>query len=329
MSHYLIRSGLLPLLLFASSAFAGQSNTPIGFGFVNVCAGNQIFGGLPNPGDGFSASSDQYVNCSTLTGLAASAGVSNSGVGFGGAAYSNSASAGAGPGFADVFATNTGSPQDTFPGASAYAGWNDQITIGNGTGTSVWEFPLVINADLTSTGGGGLARMGFAVYQNYNFVTPYGANNAAYNKWLADNGGASGVRNSVIAFSWDYEGFWFGADASTQNYSVNRTVWFAVPFTYGVPFELGIYMGGVAGESGSGCCGNANTTTLDPPSLVWGGPGVVTDPNTNTVNPNYTISSQSGFNYAPTGAPEPSNFVMVAGGLFAAGWLLRRRSPLP
>src|SRR5713226_1025155 len=124
------------LLLAASGcAFANQVNTPIGLGFANTCAGDQYFGSLPNPGDGFSTVSDQYLTCQTSTGAPAFASAVNSGIA-NGHSYSNNATAQAGPGFIKVGASNTGMQAIPFPGAAAYGGWNDQMTIGGGSGSA-------------------------------------------------------------------------------------------------------------------------------------------------------------------------------------------------
>jgi hypothetical protein len=329
LSFRFIGYSLLALGASCSWAIAGQVNTPIGFGFANVCAGNQAFGSLPNPGDGFSNTTDQYVTCNTATGSLASVAVTNSGSWYGNT-YSNSASASAAPGFIQIDASNIGETQAGFPGASAYAGWNDQVTIGNGTGTGLWVVPVDVHFDLTAVGSGALARVGVAAYQNHNFLQPYGNGGPAYSLFLSKNGGPAGIRNSAIAFGWDYQGLWFGADdygpsdpSTLQNYTVNRTVYFVMPFTYGVPFEFGIYMGGVTGEIASGCCTLPNSATLDPPTLSWGGPGVVIDPGNNTLT-NFSITSQSGYNYAGSAVPEPSTGVMLALGIGGAVWRRRK-----
>src|SRR2546425_12914088 len=99
------------VLLFIGTAgfgLANQAINPLASGFANACAGDQYFGSLANPGDGFSTTNDAYLSCQTTYGGNTFASASNSGVSFG-HPYSNSATANAGVGFIKVGATNTGS----------------------------------------------------------------------------------------------------------------------------------------------------------------------------------------------------------------------------
>ena len=323
------------LIVAAGSAVAGQSTTLIGSGFANACAGDQYFGSLPNPGDGFSTITDQYMTCQTTAGTPALASASNSGT-VNGNTYSNNATADAGPGFIKVGASNSGMQAIPFPGGAAYAGWNETMTIAGGTGTAVWVVPLTVQGTLDTTGLGALVRVGINAYENYNFLQPYGTlNGFAYGVFLAANGGASGIRNNAILFGWDYQGAWFGADnysppdsSMVPSYSLNRTLYFAFPFTYGTPFEFGIYMGGVAGEASSGGFYTANSSSYDfLHTVAWGGAGYVVDQNSQ-INPNFTLASGSGFNYSQSSGetPEPATGCGLLMGLGVLGWLKRRHS---
>jgi hypothetical protein len=294
-------------------AFADQATTPVGSGYANACAGDQYFSTLPNPGSGFSTTTDSFMTCQTNTGAPAFATASNSGT-VNGTAYSNSATSNAGPGFIKVGASNSGATNVPFPGAAAYGGWNDQFTINGGVGSAVWVAELYVTGNLTETGPGGLARLGVAAYLNHNFLQPYGnsINGFAYNGvFLPLNGGSSGIRNSEIYFSWDYQGLWFGADSVLHNYSLARTMYFGIPFTYGTPFTAGFYLGGVVGEGASGASQGPDTSSFDfTHTATWGGQGFVVDPNDSSTTTNFTISSQSGFDYSVATVPEP-----------ATGWL--------
>jgi hypothetical protein len=325
--------GLL-LVIATGSAVANQATTPIGSGFANACAGYGQFGSLPNSGDGFSTVSNQFMNCVTDISSAALASTFNAGVVNGGS-FSNHASANAGPGYINVEADNSGNQSIPFPGGAAYGGWNDSITISNGAGSGVWLAPLAVQGTLSATGIGGLARIGINAYQNHGFLQPYAdpLHSFAYNTFLQANGGPNGIRNSAIAFVWDYQGTFFGAadygpndPLTLQSYSVNRTLIFAFPFTYGVPFEFGFYAGGVAGEISNGGGSTPNTSSYDfAPSITWTGPGQVIDLN-NQINPNFVLTSQSGFNYNQpftTAAPEPTTGGVL--GLALAGLLWARK----
>ena len=329
-------SCLILSLLPAASVLAGQSITPIGSGFANVSAGTQYFGSFPNPGDGFNLTPDQYVNTLTNYGSPASASVTNSGA-QNGHPFSNSATAFATPGFIKVGATNSGMPAITFPAGAAYGGWNDNFTITGGVGSAIWLAPLLVQGDLHAAGFGALTRVGIAAYENHNFVQPYGdaLHSAAYNDFLALNGGNvnGGIRNSVIAFGWDFQGAFYGAvdngpaNAGTNvlDYNINRSLYFAIPFTYGVPFEAGFYIGGEAGEGGAGADFTPNGSSFDfTHTVLWGGAGSVVDVN-GVANPTFTVASASGFDYNQAAIPEPATLGMLATALVSMLAGRRRR----
>jgi hypothetical protein len=326
------------LLLRAGAALAGQASVPIGFGFANACAGNQYFGSLPNPGDGFSTTTDAYMTCNTSMLATAAANAANSGV-TNSVAWNNTASAFAEPGVIKVGATNTGAAITAFSGGAAYGGWNDTLVNNNGTGDAIWLIPIHVEGTLTATGTGALTRMGIAVYKNNNFLQPYGStiNSNAYAQFLSQNGGPSGVRNSVIAFSWDYQGAWFGADdyvggGALPSYSLDRDIYFAIPITYGVPFTFGLYMGGLAGENASGGDPTVNSTVFDfTHTVTWGGPGFLLDADGNNPTAASGFQSASTFNYNapysdPSGVPEPGTAALVVLGSVAA-FVYRRQRP--
>src|SRR5829696_7921410 len=160
----------LPLLtlLGAVCVFAaGVTITPPGSAFANACAGKSYFSGLPNPGDGFSTTTDASMQCQVNIGALALASASNSGVQT--VAWSNSATAEATPGSIKIGASNSGAGAAGFPGGAAYGGWNDTITLLGGTGAGVWIAPLFVEGTLTATGNGALTRMGVTAYKNDNF----------------------------------------------------------------------------------------------------------------------------------------------------------------
>jgi len=320
---------LVLAVALSAAASGGQISVPSGFGFANACAGNQYFGSMPNPGDGFSTITDSFMTCNTAVAAIAAVNAANTGVWFG-HPWDNSADAFASPGLIQVEASNNGSNAAGFPGAAAYGGWNETITIsGAESGAGVWLAPLTVHGNLLANGSGALTRMGVNAYQNHNFLQPYGnaVNAFAYNLFLSSNGGPSGVRNPVILFSWDYQGAWFGADSGLTNYAINRTIYFAFPFTWNTPFDIGIYLGGVAGEGASGPDTTQNSTFFDfAHTITWGGAGLVYDPNTSNTTSNYTIQSGSGFNYnVPYATPVPEPAPLGLAGLGTVVLFARRR----
>jgi len=311
---------IFPWLLAAASCLTGgQMTTPVGDGFANACAGSQYFSTLPNPGDGFSTVTDQFMTCNTLNGLAPSVSA---------ALLNGNAGALATVGLIQVNASNNSSPGVPFAGAAGYGGWNDELNMGNGSGTAVWVIGVNVNGTIDASLPNGISRVGVNIYVNHNFLQPYGdpINGFAYNQlFLPLNGGNvnGGIRNSAILFSWDYQGVWYGADSSLTHYDVNRTVYFAIPFTYGTPFELGIYAGGVSGQGASGEAGSGSYDLAH--TVTWAGNSYVVDQN-GQMNPNFTVTSQSGFNYAATFVPEPATAGGMVFALGALAWFRRRRA---
>ena len=327
-------SCLILSLLPAASVLAGQSITPNGYGFANVSAGNLYFGTFPSPGDGFNLIPDQYVNTLDIYGWPAMASVAHSGS-QGGHLFSNSATVFAAPGTIEVDATNSGLRAITFPAGAAYGGWNDNFTISGGVGNAIWLVPLLVQGDLHAAGFGALARVGIAAYQNHALLHSYGSdlNQTAYSEFLSSNGGNvnGGIRNSAIPFGWDFQGAFYGAldsgpaDASTNvlDYVINRTLHFAIPFTYGVPFDAGFFIGGVAGENAVAEDVTPNEASFTN-TVTWGGQGSVKDAN-GVANPTFTIASISGFNYNQATIPEPATLGMLATALVSMLAGRRRR----
>lgn len=310
------------------SCFAtpGQASTPAPGAFVGVCAGLGN-SGVPWPGDmpNFGSCDSQTVSGSAT----ASTSISNAGSG-----WSNSASGWAKQGQIHVFATNTGSASNYFPGAVASGGWDDMLTLTGGTGTGIWAATITVqNSSLTSLNNGASASAGIRALVNKNPLQPYGAavNGVAYNKFNANNT----THNGVVYSSWDSQYVqwsstnWGPTDPETMNgLSVPFTqVTFYIPFTYGVAFDVGFYMVAQAGERASGGGTTVNTATSDfSHSAYWGGKGVVFDSTGANPTSNFSVSSGSGFDYSTAVTPEPGSWALSGVGLAAALLVVRRRS---
>jgi len=309
-----------------SPAFAGQLQTPVGQAWANACAGaTGLFGSLPNPGDGFTDPS-----CQTNVGISPSASAAVPNGTSNGFSFSSSANVSSTVGFIHTFATNAGTQASAFPGGSAYGGWNDLLSIpGPAGGTAIWVAPVWVHGDLTASGAGALTRMGVAAYANHSVLQ-----GVPFQDFVNLNGGASGIRNSAIAFVWDFEAAFFGAIDDgfppdlVGNYPVARIINFAIPIQFNTPFTLGIAMGGVAGETSEGGGVTSNMSTFDfSNTLAWAGPGYLID-QSSSHDTNFTISSQSGFNYnvsQVSQVPEPATTAVLGLALVAIAGLKRRR----
>ncbi|MCE9618773.1 MAG: hypothetical protein K8R92_02565 [Planctomycetes bacterium] len=313
-------------------AIDGQSTTPDGAAFASVAAGSQAFSGLGAPGDAVQGGvSTLYVNAQTSTsgiGGTATANASNSGSS-GIYPFSNNAFGSASVGTIKLSAYNNGSMAVSFPGASANAGWNDQFTLtgggANGT-TGIWVVPIVVNGSMTALVNGASGTMQVAAYKSHNILQPYGSaiNSQAYNLFNALNT----THNGTIFSGWDYQMVAFGttnwgpSDSSSLPFMSisNRTLSFAIPFTWGTAFSAGFYANLMAGERASGGFGGQTTTDLDfSNTILWGGKGYVVGSEGNITD--FSIDSLSGFNYGAP-APAPSTFALLCSSLAV---LARRR----
>jgi hypothetical protein len=319
----MIATCLLPVA--GQAGILGQATTPSGAAFVNACAGSQVFSGLPAAGEAFNGGvTDQYVNCNFATSLiggAATVSANNSGS-YGQYGFSNDATASASVGVLHLGGHNDASAATTFAGSSANAGFNDTITIGGGSGQGIWIAPFYVDGALSSLGGGGKAQLWITAYQNFTQLDMYGNNSAAYQAFAAKNQ----LSNGDISSSWDTMAMAFGASGDgLVSMTVGRYVYFAMPITFGVAFEYGIYANFALGQSASVFSGQFHETADFNHTIGWGGGGYVIQGSNVISNPTYT--SLAGINYslplAPS--PEPASFGLVllsAAGILAA---VRRR----
>jgi hypothetical protein len=178
--------------------------------------------------------------------------------------------------------------------------------------------------------------LSIAAFEGHNFIQQDGnsTNLAAYDTFLALD--TPLYRGSPSGSSWDFENVEWRVDdygptdpETLQSLTVNDKIFFAIPFTWGTPFDVGFFANVEAGELASGAGTTPNTTTLDFHDTVgWGGPGYVeTNGGAGPKTTTFTISSLTGADYgAPYGAaPEPATWTTVLAGLALAGAALRRR----
>lgn len=309
------------------AAMFGQSDTPAGSAFASACAGTHI-SGAGNPGNSVARTYSGTGTCFEAVSAGGTASVNTglvSGVSPSGQAYTGSAEGSASLGSLKMTGTNSGSAQTSFSGGQATVGWNDQITLGGGTGNSLWVLPILVHGELHAHGLGALSRMQVGVYKNSAALTQ-GFNSTAFGLFQT----LTTERNGTIQYSWDYQMAAFGVSdydivhpTSAEFLAIDQTVYFVVPFTYGVSFKLGIWADAHASEIASGGAHVPNVSSFDlGNTITWGGKGYVVDATGNNPTTSFTINSESGFDYNTAVVPEPSTMLMLLAG---TGLLLLKR----
>ena len=158
------------------------------------------------------------------------------------------------------------------------------------------QFTLHANGTLFASGFAGAASLTVTGYKD--------------SAQLMMNGFFSPGNSDLIGTDRQY-GHWAIAtygNPPTDGKSVNDTVTFAVPITFGTPFKLGIYAAARAGmRSSSGVAGNSTAQShFGGAGLTWG--GVTNVFNNGVPISGYTISSSSGTNWnGPLGPPIPGD----------------------
>jgi hypothetical protein len=311
---------------------SGQSTLASGYTLVSSCSGTG-FGSFDQAGHLVSNGSAVGQNCASQTsatqGGSATVTTSNAGSNFG-HAYSDSSTASASLGIFHLSATNSGSASTQFSGSQAMAGWNDTITIGGGTGQGIWLTKVHVDGTLASLGLGADSQFGVEIFKDHNVLQPYGPaiNQAAFGLFQALD---APLNSNDVFYSWDYQMKPWRITSYTgdKTLTVDQDVYFAVPFTYGVSFTLGVFGQVGAGEAASGPYNGDNSSTVDfSHTVYWGGKGQVLSYSGNAVggaNPNFTITSGSGFNYNAAAAPEPASWAMMLAGFGLIGGAMRGR----
>jgi hypothetical protein len=239
--------------------------------------------------------------------------------------YTASAQGAVKPGVMHLQSASTGPAAVEFPTGVAQGGWTDQLDITGQTGAGMLILKVHVDGQLVSTGP--FARPGFTVtpYENGNLL----ARNAQFDTLNPNPVIGSPESLGIQSRIWFNPGD--GSSASVPTLSVNGDVSFAIPFTFGTSFDLGLY---AFAFSGTGAFGQdftvnnnqslfQNTIALDGIDEVLAGPS-------DTPVSNYSIEAASGLNYSEsqiptTPVPEPATWALliVGGGLIG---LLRRRA---
>ncbi|MBL9148861.1 MAG: hypothetical protein JNM94_09235 [Phycisphaerae bacterium] len=318
---FLLATTLLACASVVAPAVADATflTAPAPGGFVQAGAGPMTTGAALWPGADhflfFAAGSGANVVEETFTGDTVGEVVSS----YAGDGITNGAHAEAGLGVISLSATNDAPDAAYFPAGIAHGGWSETFVISNPafTGQSgILQFTLDVHGTLFAAGLTGSSASTVTAYKD-----------AA--QLLAND--FSDIGNSVpINGGQQYQyGNWaiatFG-NPPTESMTVNDTVTFAVPFTFGTPFKLGVYANARASMRSSGGAGGSSSsqTTFDN-GFTWGGISAVYVGTTPTND--YTIASGSGIDWtAAQGGNDPADLdgngtVDAADlGLLLGGW---------
>lgn len=346
-----MRSPTLLGLALAAATVAGQAQatgqftTPAGAAFASACAGLGFSGG-GNAGDDVATLTNAPANCAQQTsaiGGSAAASVSNHGSS-GGVAFANAASSSAGPKAIHLDATNASAPQANFPAGMANGGFSDQFNMSAAgqTGDAVWVIPIKVLGSMSANGLGASGLLSVAAFEDRQSITAAtGGGAAGLSAWSTFNALNDPLfRGSPSGSSWDFENVeWrvvdFGDRSDTlRTLTVNDTIYLAVPFTFGVSFDLSVFANVRAGENSSGGDPDPNTTSLDfQDTIAWGGPGyVLTNAGAGPAITGFDIGSLTGTDYSTPfqeGVPEPATWALMLAGFFGLGAGLRRRGIRP
>src|SRR5262249_4286928 len=122
------------------------------------------------------------------------------------------------------------------------------------------------------------------------------------------------THNGTVGSVWDFEMSEWGVSGTLNGLTVNADVWMVVPFVFGTSFDLGIYAADLSSEGGFGFDPTPGASSVDfSHTVTWGGPGYVIANNQNSSN--FTVDSQSGFNYNQAVVPEPGTWSLFVVGL--------------
>jgi hypothetical protein len=287
----------LPLGVIAGSASGGLKwNTVVApGGFAQACAGPQTCGCGGWPGDDWTI----YFGSGVVIEEHSFAGSSSASAdaAYSGGSTSNSCSGTAGMGYFKAHSSNNAPNNTFFPAAVANGGWSELFTVdspGLSGQAGFMQFTLDVSGELFASGFAGSAAFSVTGYKDTGQLTINS---------LFDPGGSD-----LLGTDRQYGNWAIATYGSTDQKSVNDTVTFAVPITFGTQFKLGIYANSRAGmRSSSGVQGNSTADSNFDMGLTWG--GVVAVYHGLTPIAEYTITSATGTDWdGPVSPFSPADF---------------------
>ncbi|MDZ4755483.1 MAG: dockerin type I repeat-containing protein [Phycisphaerae bacterium] len=218
---------------------------------------------------------------------------------FAGDGVTNSSHAVAGLGLVHGSASNNAPDAAFFPAGIAHGGWSETFVITNRALTGqagFMQFTLDVQGSLFAAGLTGSSVVTVTGYKDgaQLEVNPF-----------FDPGDSDPLISTTHQFGhWGIATF---GNPPTESLTVNDTVTFAVPFTFGTPFKLGIYANIRAGmRSSGGQGGTSSAQTNFDEGITWGGITQVT--HDMTPIDDYTIASGSGIDWTqPIDGGDPAD----------------------
>ena len=307
-----------------------SQTTPNGAAFAGVCAGQEAYGGLQNPGWSIPATIAQVEQsfnfCSSMTsGVGGTANASNSSSGIGipngpvTTPFNNNISFSATVGSMVADATSNGSAEDLFAGAAGGGGWNDAFMWNGLTGTLLMG--MKTNALLTESGSlSGEAVLELSPTLNGNIITQ-----APFTVFQNING-YTGFGGTLSSFDFEV-GIWT-ANSSNPSVLANQILEFAFPVVQGQQVNFGFWANFLA-ATGDGGDPTQGTQMVDPPSIYYAGPDglVLGDNSIVPVDSADFGPSVSGFDYSQglqLDTPEPGTIGLLLSGIGSLGVLRKR-----
>jgi hypothetical protein len=185
-------------------------------------------------------------------------------------------------------ASSTSPDAAFFPTGVANGGWSETFLIDHPSLTGqagFMQFTLDVAGTLYAEGLTGSASF---------TVTAYKDQTQLVTNPLFDPGGSDVLSTNAQYGNWGIATYGI---PPTDGKTVDDTVVFAVPFTFGTPFKLGVYANVRAGLRSSGGVGGSSSALADfEEGLTWGGISAVYVGRTPTSG--YTIISGSGLDWS-------------------------------
>ncbi len=215
--------------------------------------------------------------------------------------YSNSGNVTAGLGWLNAFAANNAPNSSNFAAGASNGGWSELFTVSHPSHTGQQGY-LVFTLDVNGT----LFASGFAGSASFSLTGYVDGGQLMINPYF-DAGGSDLLSTDRQFGHWAVATY---GNPPTESKTVSDTVTFAVPFTFGTQFKLGIYAHALAGmRSSSSVLGNSTAESdFSGEGLRWGGISAVLLQNGTPVN-GAVIVSGSGLDWGgPVTPPSPADF---------------------